>query len=127
MTDFLYEFKRREPVFQHPEFGITQQAFEKLTDKNFYGVDGYGRRYSRKQAITTALAMYADPNYRGIYSWPAGTWEVGKFEWHAIAPNKYIVTYILHTRNQTTRRTSLWRVVASDWTIMFHQATPIQP
>ena len=79
--DLLDELKRREPVFQRPEFGRTQADFKALTSESFYGIDGFGRRYSREQAINTALAMYKDPNYKGIHSWPTDTWEKGKFEW----------------------------------------------
>lgn len=128
--DFAYEISRREPVFQRPEFGRTQQALERLTDADFYGVDCYGRLYNRQQAITTALAMYEDPNYKGVHSWPEGTWEIGKFEWLGIAYDKLLVTYMLMTRNQLTRRTSIWRVTPKDWSecwqIVFHQATPVQ-
>lgn len=130
--DFLAEIQRREPVFQHPELGTTQQAFLQLTHPDFYGIDGYGRRYTREQAITTALAMYADPSYKGIHSWPPDTWEIGKFEWLGIAHNKLLVTYMLLTRNQLTRRTSIWQiddpaVPDSPWRILFHQATPVVP
>ncbi|MEL6553549.1 MAG: hypothetical protein AAFQ63_08835 [Cyanobacteria bacterium J06621_11] len=129
--DFLYEIQRREPVFQRPEFGRTPQALENLTDKNFYGIDSYGRQYNRQQAITTALAMYKDPKYQGIHTWPAGTWEIGKFEWLGISYDKLLVTYLLLTRNQMTRRTSIWQLQADNWTenwtIVFHQATPVQP
>lgn len=124
--DFLTEIERREPIFQHPELGRTQSDFETMTDPNFYGIDGYGRRYSREQAITTALAMYKDPNYQGIHSWPAGTWDLGKFEWLGISRNKLLVTYLLITRNQMTRRTSIWQIEGDEWTIVFHQATPVE-
>ncbi|MGD1898593.1 MAG: hypothetical protein ACFB16_16760 [Phormidesmis sp.] len=124
--DFLYEIQRREPVFQHPEWGTTQQDFENLTDPSFYGIDSYGRRYSREQAITTALVMYKDPGYKGLHSWPTETWEIGKFEWLGISHNKLLVTYMLLTRNQLTRRTSIWRIENNIWTIVFHQATPVQ-
>lgn len=125
--DLLEEFKRREPVFQRPEFGTSKRDFEKLTAESFYGVDSFGRRYSREQAITTALAMYEDPKYKGIHSWPAGTWEIGKFEWQKIANNKVLVTYMMLTCNNMTRRTSIWHFTGKDWKIMFHQATPVQP
>lgn len=125
--DLLDEFQRREPVFQRPEFGTTQIDFEHLTDDGFYGIDGFGRIYSREQAITTALAMYKDPQYQGIHSWPADTWEMGKFKWQKVANNKVLVTYLLLTRNNITRRTSLWHLTGRSWKIMFHQATPVQP
>ena len=121
------EIKRREPIFQHPEFGTTQTDFENMTSEVFYGIDGFGRRYSRAQAITTALAMYEDPKYQGIHSWPENTWEIGKFEWQKVANNKILVTYLLLTRNNITRRTSLWHIAGKHWRIMFHQATPVQP
>lgn len=125
--ELIEALKRREPVFQHPEFGITRKDFENLTASEFYGIDSYGRRYSRAQAITTALAMYEDPSYQGIHSWPKGTWEIGKFEWHKLSPNKVLVTYMLLTRNQLTRRTSIWQLSTRNWKILFHQATPVQP
>lgn len=125
--DFLAEFQKREPVFQHPEFGRTRQAFEVYTHRAFYGIDSYGRLYDREQAITTAIAMYKDPNYKGIHSWPEGTWETGKFQWTALGHSNYLVTYILLTRNQMTRRTSMWIRSNSTWQIAYHQSTPMQP
>lgn len=124
---FPAEFIKREPVFQHPEFGRTRPGFEAYTHQSFYGIDSYGRLYDREQAITTAIAMYTDPNYKGIHSWPEGTWEIGKFQWREISYDSYLVTYILLTRNQMTRRTSIWQVAGNTWKIMFHQATPMQP
>ena len=123
--DLLSELKRREPVFQRPEFGTSQADFKALTSESFYGIDGFGRRYSREHAINTA--MYEDPNYKGIHSWPTDTWEIGKFEWQKVANNKVLVTYLLLTRNNMTRRTSLWHITGKNWKIMFHQATPVQP
>ncbi len=92
MDDFVYEFRRREPLFHHPEFGRTQQDFEKLTHEYFYQIDAFGNFYNREQSITMAVNLYEDPKYCGIYSWPADSWEAKDFSWYTIAHNTYIVT-----------------------------------
>lgn len=126
MMDFIYEFKRREPVFQHPEFGRTKQDLENITDVHFYEIDVSGQRYSREQAITIAAKRYEDPAYFGIYSWPEDGWEAKDFQWYTIEHNTFITTYILKIGTQITCRTSIWRVYAGQWKILFHQATAVE-
>ena len=121
--DLTNELIRREPVFQHPEFGRTLEDFEKLLDRSFYQINYDGLRQNREQVIKYVTAMYADPSYCGIYSWPDNSWEIREFEWHTIAQNRYLVTYILDTEERTTRQTSIWKAIGYDWTIMFHQST----
>lgn len=124
MMDFTYEFIRREPVFQHPEFGRTRKDFEKLLWEGFYGIDVFGRCYSRMQAIVTVTTMYEDPNYCGIYSWPEDSWRISELSWHTLSHNKFLTSYLLHRDKKATRRTSIWIINNSSWKILFHQATP---
>ncbi len=126
MDYFDYEFKRREPVFQHPEFGRTKKELENITDVHFYEIDVSGQRYSREQAIAIAVKRYEDPTYFGIYSWPEDSWETKDFQWYTIAHNAFITTYTLIRGNQITCRTSIWRVFGNQWKILYHQSTAVK-
>lgn len=121
-----YEFKKSEPVFEHPEFGRTKQDFEKMTDHCFLEIDAFGRPYNREQAVTRVTKLYEDPNYCGIYSWPEDSWSMSRFAWFNISHswhNIYRVTYLLRRGEQLTYRSSLWSYHAQNWKISFHQAT----
>lgn len=126
MDDFIYEFKRREPVFQHPEFGRTKQDLEKITHEYFYEIDASGQCCSREQAIAVAVKRYEDPTYFGIYSWPEDDWEAKDFEWYTIERNSFLTTYTLRIGTQVTCRTSIWRVFGTQWKILYHQATAVK-
>ena len=51
---------------------------------------------------------------------------MGNYEWLGIAHDKLLVTYLLITRNQMTRRTSIWQVEGDTWKILFYQVAPVQ-
>jgi hypothetical protein len=129
-TEFYYEFKKLEPVFEHPEFGRTKQDFEKIIDDHFLEIDAFGRLYNREEAIARVTKLYEDPNYFGIYSWPEGSWGISKLSWFEMtlfnmSRVTYLVTYILKKEDQLTYRSSLWAYRKGSWKIGFHQATPI--
>ncbi|MEB3311560.1 MAG: hypothetical protein VKJ02_15140 [Snowella sp.] len=124
--DILNELKQREPIFHHPEFGTTRQDFERMTDEAFVEVGASGRQYSREYILEDVLKRYENPEYRGIHAPPENTWKTKDFHCHTIAPNTYLLTYILIQDKRVTRRVSIWQQCSDDWKILYHQGTLVQ-
>jgi len=116
----LDELKSREPIFHHPEkFGKTKQDIENQMCDDFWEVGASGNVYTRQDVIETLLERYNNPNYQDI-------WEAKDFELTTIAPDNYLLTYILiQDKTRVTRRSTLWRRVNGDWKILYHQGTVI--
>lgn len=116
----LDELKSREPIFHHPKkFGKTKQDIENQICDEFWEVGASGNVYTKQDVIETLLKRYNDPDYQDI-------WEVKDFELTKIAPNNYLLTYILiQDKTRVTRRSTIWRRINGDWKILYHQGTVI--
>jgi hypothetical protein len=114
----LEELSSREPIFHHPEkFGKTKEDIEKQICDEFWEVGASGNVYTKQNVIETLLERYNDPNYEDI-------WETKDFALTKIAPDNYLVTYVLiQDATRVTRRSTLWRRVNGDWKILYHQGT----
>ena len=117
----LDELKSREPIFHHPEkFGKTKQDIENQMCDEFWEVGASGNVYTKQDVIETLLERYNNPDYQDI-------WEAKGFELTTIAPDNYLLTYILiQGKTRVTRRSTLWRRVNCDWKIIYHQGTLIE-
>lgn len=124
--NILNELIQREPIFHHPEFGTTRQDFERMTDEEFVEVGASGRQYSREYILDDVLKRYENPEYRGIHAPPEDTWKMEDFQYREIAPNNYLLTYILIQDHRVTRRVSIWQRCNNDWKILYHQGTLVQ-
>lgn len=124
--DVLTELMKREPIFHRPEFGTSRADFEKMTDADFWEVGASGRIYSRELALEVAPKRYEDPQYRGIGSQEEAPWRTSDFTCREIAPDNYLLTYLLDEGDRVTRRMTLWRRSGYDWKILFHQGTVVQ-
>jgi hypothetical protein len=112
----LEELRKREPIFHHPELGTTRRDLEKMTDPGFWEVGASGRRYSRRYVIDTLIERYSTPQ--------EDVWETSGFDCAELAPDTYLVTYILvQNRTRVTRRATIWRRADDDWKILYHQGT----
>jgi len=116
----LEELKSREPIFHHPEkLGKTKQDIENQICDEFWEVGASGNVYTRQDVIETLLERYNDPSHQDI-------WEAKDFALTQIAPNNYLLTYILiQNKTRVTRRSTLWCRVNGDWKILYHQGTVI--
>jgi hypothetical protein len=115
LLDVLAELRRREPIFHRPEFGATRAEFERMVDEDFWEVGASGRRYTR-QYVLEVLEDRARTSEED-------QWETTDFRCQELATNLYLLTYTLRQGERVTRRTTLWRRVAADWKIVFHQGT----
>lgn len=105
-----------EPIFHHPELGTTREAYEKMTDENFWEVGASGNRYSREYIIKELLERYSKP-YKDV-------WEAKDFHCLEISPENYLLTYTLIQDNiRITRRSTIWRRSSEGWKILYHQGT----
>jgi GNAT superfamily N-acetyltransferase len=116
----LDELKSREPIFHHPEkFGKTKEDISKQICDEFWEVGASGNVYTKQDVIETLLERYNDPDHQDI-------WEAKNFKLTKIAPDHYLLTYILiQDKTRVTRRSTLWRRVNCDWKILYHQGTVI--
>lgn len=121
ISDFIIdELISREPIFHHPEkFGKTKHAIEHQMCDEFFEVGASGRIYTKQNVIKTLLERYNDPKYEDM-------WETKDFKLIQIAPDNYVLTYILiQDKERVTRRSTIWRRMKDDWKILYHQGTVI--
>ena len=119
LINILEELIKREPIFHHPEYGISRSDFENMTDADFWEVGASGRRYNREYVINTLVDRYRNPPNDDI-------WDTKDFHCLEIALNNYLITYTLIQGTRVTRRSTIWRYSAGDWKIVYHQGTLVQ-
>ncbi|MDZ7929098.1 MAG: DUF4440 domain-containing protein [Rhodococcus sp. (in: high G+C Gram-positive bacteria)] len=121
MSEVLEDLERREPIFHRREFGITRDDFDRLTDANFCEVGASGRRYQREQVWAVLAERYeSDPTGQHDADWTASGFEVRE-----VAPNTFLLTYVLKLDSRLTRRMTLWQRQEGDWKILYHQGTVV--
>jgi hypothetical protein len=114
----LQKLQSREPIFHHPEqFGTTKEDIENQMCDEFWEVGASGNVYTKQDVMETLLERYQNPDYQDI-------WETKDFKLTKIAPDHYLLTYVLiQDKTRVTRRSTLWRKVNGDWKILYHQGT----
>ncbi len=117
-ADVLQQLTQREPIFHHPEFGNTRDDFDSMMAPEFWEVGASGRRYSREFILNMLEEGHGHPT--------DGNWKTSDFHCLEIAPDNYLLTYTLLQGTRLTRRATIWRRTASDWTIVYHQGTIAQ-
>lgn len=121
LSHIFEELKAREPIFHHPDrFGKTEQDIVNQMCDEFWDVGASGSVYTKREVIETLVERYNDPTYQDI-------WEASNFEIIQIAPDNYLLTYVLIQNNiRRTRRATIWRKVNNRWKILYHQGTVIE-
>jgi hypothetical protein len=117
LLDVLAELRRREPIFHRPEFGATGAELESMVDDGFWEVGASGQRYTRKYVLEVLETRPRTPE--------EDLWETTDFRCQELAIDLYLLTYTLRQGERITRRTTIWRRVAADWKIVFHQGTVV--
>jgi hypothetical protein len=122
LLEILEDLKKREPIFHRPELGTTRDVFENMTAPYFWEVGASGQAYSREYVINTVVNRYLDPAYID-----KDKWQTKDFQCYEIAPNNYLLTYILlQDETRVTRRSTIWRKTSNGWQIVYHQGTLVQ-
>ena len=117
LLPILDALKQREPIFHRPEFGITRQDFEAMTETDYWEVGASGRRYSRDYVLGVLEERFKHPLEEH--------WETSDFHCREIAVDNYLLTYTLKQGERITRRATLWRRTAQAWKIVYHQGTVV--
>jgi len=117
LQDVLDALILREPIFHRPEFGTTRADFERMTEMDFWETGASGKRYSRDFVLDTLEQRHSQPH--------DDAWETSDFRCQEIAPDNYLLTYTLAQGARVTRRVTLWRRVAGEWKIVYHQGTVV--
>lgn len=120
-NNILEELKAREPIFHHPDkFGRSSQDIAAQMCDEFWEVGASGNVYTKQDVIETCLQRYKDPDYQDI-------WETKDFQLTEIAPDNYLLTYVLiQNKTRVTRRSTIWRKVNNTWKILYHQGTVLE-
>jgi hypothetical protein len=118
LRDVLEELKPREPIFHTPRFGSTRRDYERLMDAGYWEVGASGRRYTRQFILDLLETRPPDPTEL--------EWRTRDFQCREIAADNYLLTYTLEQGKRITRRTTLWRRVAGEWKILYHQGTLVE-
>jgi hypothetical protein len=116
----LNELKNYEPIFHHPEiFGTSKEDILVQMSDDFWEVGASGNVYTKEDVLKTLLLRYNNPNYEDIYV-------TKDFVCREIAPDSYLITYILiQNKSRITRRSTIWRKENSGWKIFYHQGTVV--
>jgi hypothetical protein len=109
------ELAAREPIFHRPEFGTTRADFEAMMDDGFFEVGASGKKYSR-QFVLDALELRDHTAAERLV--------VTDFACRRLSNDTWLVTYLLEQPNaRMSRRSTLWRLSAQGWKILYHQGT----
>ncbi len=116
----LAELKAREPIFHHPDkFGRRKDEVESIVCDEFFEVGASGNLWSKENVINTYLSRYNDPDYVDI-------WEASDFKLTQIAPDNYLLTYVLiQDHKRITRRSTIWQFAKGTWKVLYHQGTVV--
>ena len=121
MTDtILEEIKGREPLFHHPELGVSRADLERQTADDFWEVGASGSKYSRELVINTVVERFE----KGTEADTSG-WEMTDVACRDLGNNTYAFTYQLDQDGRLSRRLTLWRKTEEGWVILYHQGTLI--
>jgi hypothetical protein len=114
----LAELAGREPIFHRLELGTTRADFDSQTAADFWEVGASGRVYSREVVWATLAERYANPAYAA-----GDDWATSDFAVRQVAPETYLLTYVLRQGDRITRRLTVWQGAPGRWLILYHQGT----
>jgi hypothetical protein len=120
LEQVLAELREREPIFHRLELGTTRPDFEAQTAPDFWEVGALGRVYTREVVWATLAERYGNPAYAANDEWTTSDFAVRE-----IAPETYLLTYVLRQDERVTHRLTVWQGATGRWRILYHQGTPI--
>ena len=85
--------------------------------EDFWEIGASGRRYSRDYVLEVLDERRRHPI--------EDRWETTDFRCQELATGLYLLTYTLRQGARVTRRATIWRRVADEWKIVFHQGTMV--
>ncbi|MGV9665176.1 nuclear transport factor 2 family protein [Nocardia niigatensis] len=110
----LDELRSREPIFHRPEHGVD---FAAMVADEFWEIGASGQRYDRDLVLEVLAERQRTPS--------EDVWETSEFRCQELAPDLFLLTYLLRQPDRVSRRSTVWRRVGPDWQIVFHQGTVV--
>jgi hypothetical protein len=86
-----------------------------LLDPEFDEIGASGRLWSRASMIS---ALATEPSDDGVAI------EASEMRSVQLSPTLSLLTYISQSAQRQARRSSLWRLTAGSWQLLFHQGAP---
>jgi hypothetical protein len=115
----LAELSSREPIFHRPEFGTARTDFERMMVEDYWETGASGRRYSRPFVLEELEKRFSGPH--------KDAWETRDFFCRQLAPDVYLLTYMLLQNNvRVTRRSTIWQKASDGWKVIYHQGTLVR-
>lgn len=116
LSHVLHELVQREPIFHRPEFGRTRRDFAAQIVDDYWEVGASGQRYSRDVVLDILERRHS-------VHVAEDDWRTSEFEVTEIAPDNYLLTYLLQQGERYSRRATLWRHSDAGWQAVYHQGT----
>lgn len=110
------ELAAREPIFHHPELGVSREDFDGMMANEYWEVGASGRTYSREFVLNMLEQRHRQPVDERLV--------MSEFECRRISAETYLVTYLLEQESgRLSRRCTLWRHGPDGWRALYHQGT----
>lgn len=98
--------------------GLTKFDLENMITEYFTEISASGKWYTREYVILTTLERVENNFFEN------DVWEIKDFVCKQIAPNLYLLNYVLlQNKHRKTLRSTIWRWEDPYWKIVFHQGT----
>ncbi|MBW3084424.1 hypothetical protein KEM60_00611 [Austwickia sp. TVS 96-490-7B] len=107
----------RERLLHFPLPETTRDAFEVGVSENYWEVGASGGRFD----LETIWQVCA----RRAHSEDTPLWATEDEECRVLAPDTYLLTYLLIQGERRTRRVTIWRGAGQDWVAAYHQGTVV--
>ena len=111
------EIVAAEKTLLDPAIRRDPAALDRWLDPEFTEIGQSGRLWTRDEIfadlLTTDQSVYA-------------TVELTEPQVREIAPDCYLLTYVVQVVDRHSRRSSIWRMQDGQWRMVFNQGTPIR-
>jgi hypothetical protein len=118
LLSILEELRQREPIFHSPGFGSSLAEYEEGTATDYWEVGASGRRYSREFILQNLSQR--PPAFAGSLGWES--WD---YALRRLAPDTYLLTYVLRQGDRLSRRATIWQSTPTGWRGLYHQGTVV--
>jgi len=105
-----------ERTLLDPAIRTDRAALEHWLDPEFTEIGQSGRLWTRAEILDDLLAT-------GQSAFE--TAELTEPQVRQLAPDCYLLTYVVHIGGRRSRRSSIWRFRAGQWRLIFNQGTRI--
>lgn len=121
LTAVLRALCERERTLQRPGRDTSLADLDALLDAEFRETGASGRSYTRELVLEALERRRDSEGARG------SVWDMSEVLCKRLAPQLYLLTYLLRSPGRLTRRSSLWRAHAGAWKMLYHQGTVVCP